>query len=46
MEEITFSKSAEVGAKLLKEKLKANPKLVLVFAIDGLSTAACQAGDE
>ena len=40
VEEINFSKSADVGAKLLKEKLKANPKLVLVFAIDGLSTTA------
>jgi ABC-type sugar transport system substrate-binding protein len=40
VEKIEFSNSAEVGAKLLKEKLKANPKLVLVFAIDGLSTAA------
>ena len=40
VEEITFSKSADVGAKLLKEKLHANSKLVLVFAIDGLSTSA------
>ena len=37
-----FSKSSEVGAKLLKEKLKANPKLVLVFGVDGLSTSACR----
>ena len=42
MEEISFSKSAEAGAKLLKEKLNANPKLVLVFAIDGLSTTAAR----
>ncbi len=40
IEEVVFSKSAEVGSKLLKEKLLANSKLVLVFAIDGLSTAA------
>ncbi len=40
IEEISFSKSADFGAKLLKDKLMANPKLVLVFAIDGLSTAA------
>jgi ABC-type sugar transport system substrate-binding protein len=40
IEEINFSKSSEVGAKLLTEKLKANPKLFLVFAVDGLSTAA------
>ncbi len=40
IEEVPFSRSAEVGAKLLKDKLKANPKLVLVFATDGLSTSA------
>ena len=40
IEEVVFSKSADLGAKLLKEKLKANSKLVLVFAVDGLSTAA------
>ena len=28
--------------KLLTEKLKANPKLVMVFAIDGLSTTAAR----
>ena len=27
---------------MLKEKLKANPKLVLVFGVDGLSTSACR----
>jgi ABC-type sugar transport system substrate-binding protein len=40
VEEISFSKSADLGAKLLKGKLNANSKLVLVFAIDGLSTTA------
>jgi ABC-type sugar transport system substrate-binding protein len=40
VEEISFSKSPDAGAKLLKQKLTANPKLVLVFAIDGLSTTA------
>jgi ABC-type sugar transport system substrate-binding protein len=42
VEEITFHKPVEVGAKLLTEKLKANPKLVLVFAVDSVSTAACR----
>ena len=42
IEEITFHKPIEVGAKLLTEKLKANPKLVLVFAVDSISTGACR----
>jgi ABC-type sugar transport system substrate-binding protein len=42
VEEISFSKSADLGAKLLKEKLATNSKLVLVFAIDGLSTSAAR----
>jgi ABC-type sugar transport system substrate-binding protein len=40
IDEITSSKTAEAGGKLLIEKLKSNPKLFLVFAIDGISTSA------
>ena len=42
VEEIRFSKSAEAGAKLLKEKLTTNPKPVLLFATDGLTTTAAR----
>jgi ABC-type sugar transport system substrate-binding protein len=42
VEELRFSKSTSAAAKLLNEKLKANPKLVLVFAIDGQATSACR----
>jgi ABC-type sugar transport system substrate-binding protein len=42
VEELSFSKSADLGAKLLKEKLTTNSKLVLVFAIDGLGTSAAR----
>jgi ABC-type sugar transport system substrate-binding protein len=42
IEEITFSKSAEGATKQLTEKLKANPKLVLAFSIDPVSTGACR----
>jgi ABC-type sugar transport system substrate-binding protein len=42
VEEISFSKSAEAGAALLKQKLTTNPKPVLVFATDGLSTTAAR----
>ena len=40
IEEIAFSKSTEVGTKLLTEKLKSNPKPVLVFSMDSVSTSA------
>jgi ABC-type sugar transport system substrate-binding protein len=42
VEELSFPKSAELGARLLKEKLTTNSKLILVFAIDGLSTSAAK----
>src|SRR5262249_19778869 len=38
----TFSKAAEAGGKILNEKLKSHPKLVLVFAVDALSTAVAR----
>jgi ABC-type sugar transport system substrate-binding protein len=40
VEEIRFSKSVEVGAKLLTERLRANPKLVMVFSVDSLTSGA------
>ena len=40
--DVVFSKSVETGAHLLAEQLNANPKLVLVFALDGSSTAAAR----
>jgi ABC-type sugar transport system substrate-binding protein len=38
----TSSKPSEEGGKLLIAKLKSNPKLFLVFAVDGLSTSAAR----
>jgi hypothetical protein len=40
IQEVSFSKQAETGTKLLKERLKANPKVVLVFSVDSLSSTA------
>jgi ABC-type sugar transport system substrate-binding protein len=40
VDEIATSKPPEAGGKLLIGKLKSNPKLFLVFAVDGLSTSA------
>ena len=42
IDQLSISRSVGIGAKLLTEKLKSNPKLVLVFAVDGLSTAAAR----
>jgi ABC-type sugar transport system substrate-binding protein len=38
----TSSESSEAGGKVLIEKLKSNPKLILVFAADGLSTSVAR----
>jgi len=40
IQEISFSKQAGVGSKLLTERLKADPKLVMVFSVDTLSSQA------
>ena len=40
IEELPFAESFEVGSKLLSERLKANPKIALVFSIDTLSSSA------
>jgi ABC-type sugar transport system substrate-binding protein len=40
IEEVRFSGDLEVGARLVVERLKANPKPVMVFAVDSLSCAA------
>jgi ABC-type sugar transport system substrate-binding protein len=42
IDEIKSSQPAEAGGKLLIEKLKSNPKIVLVFASDGLSTSVAR----
>jgi len=42
IEEISFSKESEIGTKLLTERLDANPKLVMVFSVDSLSTVAAR----
>ncbi len=40
VEEINFPGTADSGAKLLTAKLKANPKMAMVFAVDSQSTTA------
>jgi len=40
--EVSFSKTSEDGAKLLTKRLKADPKLVLVFSVDSLSSMAAR----
>jgi ABC-type sugar transport system substrate-binding protein len=40
--EVSFTKSFEAGSKVLMEKLKANPKIGLVFAIDTVSCDAAR----
>jgi ABC-type sugar transport system substrate-binding protein len=42
IDEIESSKPPEATGKALIEKLKSNPKVILVFAVDGLSTAAAK----
>jgi ABC-type sugar transport system substrate-binding protein len=40
IQEVPFSKDSEAGSKVLTAKLQADPKLVLVFAVDSLSSLA------
>jgi ABC-type sugar transport system substrate-binding protein len=40
--EIRFSGDLEAGAKLLAESLRANPKPVMVFSVDSLTSAAAR----
>ncbi len=40
VEEISFSGPVDAGAKLLTAKLKANPKMAMVFSVDSQSTSA------
>jgi ABC-type sugar transport system substrate-binding protein len=40
IEEIPFAQNIEVGSRLVRERLKANPKLALVFSIDSMSSSA------
>jgi ABC-type sugar transport system substrate-binding protein len=40
--EVSFSKQFEVGSKVLTEKLQADPKIVLVFTVDSLSSLAAR----
>ncbi len=40
IEEVSFSKHAEDGSKRLTERLEADPKLVMVFSVDSLSSLA------
>jgi len=40
VEDVSFSRQAEIGSKLLTERLQADPKLVLVFSVDSLSSLA------
>jgi ABC-type sugar transport system substrate-binding protein len=42
IEVFTSSKDPEAGGKILIEKLKSNPKFVLVFAVDALSTSVAR----
>ncbi|MFI5455385.1 MAG: sugar ABC transporter substrate-binding protein [Isosphaerales bacterium] len=42
IKEVSFSKMSEEGSKLLTARLKADPKLVLVFSVDSLSSMAAR----
>jgi len=42
IQEVSFSKMSEDGSKLLTARLKADPKPVLVFSVDSLSSTAAK----